>query len=51
MIIYNPALTYHNSLYFKFKFSGNYFSCADVNLTSYVTFSNKYYLLNVVITE
>ncbi|CAD8187810.1 unnamed protein product [Paramecium octaurelia] len=51
MVVYSPALPYHSALYYKFKFTGNYFSCIDINYTSYVTFSNKYYLLHVVITE
>ncbi|CAK56606.1 unnamed protein product (macronuclear) [Paramecium tetraurelia] len=51
MVVYSPALPYHSTQYFRFKFTGNYFSCIDLNYTSYVTFSNKYYLLHVAITE
>ncbi|CAD8096449.1 unnamed protein product [Paramecium primaurelia] len=51
MVVYSPAQPYHSTLYYKFEFSGNYFSCVDLNFTSFVTFSNQYYLLHVVITE
>ncbi|CAD8106653.1 unnamed protein product [Paramecium sonneborni] len=51
MLVYSPALPYHSSLYYRFKFEGNYFSCIDINYTSFVTFSNTYHLLHIEFTQ
>ena len=50
IVVYSPALPYHSSLYYKFKFTGNYFGYVDLNYTSYITFSNKYYILHADFT-